>query len=117
MEGAEVGVVQLVAVLASSAVKKDTGLEIAPTLALGVEQGVVGEGKVVVGAGVLAMGAQQEGIRMGVHKGREGAVMGLGLLHLEPVTSVGSLAIGQTAAQTDRFKHVTGSSEICSNGV
>lgn len=90
---------QLVAVLASSAVKKDTGLEIAPILALGVEQGVLAEGEVVVGAGVLPMGAQQEG--MEVHKGMEGGVVGALLLHLEPVTSVGSPDIGQTAAQID----------------
>ena len=76
------GVVQLVAVLASNAVKKDIGLEIALTLALGAEQGVVGEGEEVVVAGGPATG-----------------------VHLEPVTSVDSLDIGQTVAQTDQCKH------------
>ena len=95
VEGAEAGVVQLVADLASSVVKKDIGLEIAPTPALGVGQGVVG-------AGALAMGAQQEG--MAVHKGMEGAVVGA--LLLEPVTNVDSLDIGQAHAQTDQCKHL-----------
>lgn len=99
-----VGVVQLVAVLASSAVKKGIGPEIAPILALGVGQGVVGPG-------APAMGAQQED--MEVHKGLEGAMVEALLLHLGPVTNVDSLDIGQRIAHTDECKHVEESLVLC----
>ena len=102
MEGVEVGVLQLVAVPASSAVKRGIGQEIVLTLALGVEQGVVGEGEEVAGAG--PMGVQQGG--MEVHKGMEGPLLGALVLHLEHVTNVGNLDTGQTAARTDQCKQM-----------
>ena len=102
-----VGVLQLLAVLASNVVKKGTGRETAPTQALEVEEGLAGvEGMGVERAG--AMGAEQVGAMgvqqgvMRVLKGMEGAVLGAQVLSLVHAINVGSQDTGQRIAQIDR---------------
>lgn len=105
------GVLQLGVALASSVVKKGTGPEIAPTQALGAEAGVVQGGEEVEGVGV--MGPHQGG--MEGHRGMEGAVRAVLVLHLEPVTSVDSQDTGRTAAQTDCYTTHALHRSWCSN--
>ena len=93
-----VGVLQLLAVLASNVVKKGTGRETAPTQALEVEEGLAG----VEGMGVEQVGAMgvQQGV-MRVLKGMEGAVLGAQVLSLVHAINVGSQDTGQRIAQID----------------